>query len=74
MVLVKNWQLFSTFLYQQKRPGKYVCDIFTSLVRLEIRSRNEESINPRRNRIYSLKIFYSLVYRRRYFLFVSKLI
>ena len=28
MVLVKNWQLFATFLYQQKRPGKCVYDIF----------------------------------------------
>ena len=46
----------------------------TSLVWLEIRSRDEESINPTRNRIYSLKIFYFLVYRRRYFLFVSNLI
>ena len=28
MVLVKNRQLFSIFLYQQQRPGKCVCDIF----------------------------------------------
>ena len=35
---------------------------------LEIGSRNEEAINTTRNMIYSLKIFYFLLYRRRYFL------
>ena len=40
---------------------------------LEIRSRNEEGINSTGNRIYSLKFFYILLYRRRYFLFVSEL-
>ena len=45
-----------------------------SLACLEIRSRNEEVINSTRNRIYSLKVFYFLLYRRRYFLFVSELI
>ena len=40
---------------------------------LEIRSRNE-AINSTRNMIYSLKVFYFLLYRRRYFLFVSELI
>ena len=44
------------------------------LAYLEIRSRNEEAINSTRNRIYSLKVFYFLLYRRRYFLFVSELI
>ena len=46
------------------------------LARLEIRSRNEETINSTRNMIYSLKVwfFYFLLYRRRYFLFVSELI
>ena len=38
------------------------------------RSRNEEEINYRRNMIYSLKVFYLLLYRRRYLLFVSELI
>ena len=38
------------------------------------RSRNEEEINSRRNMIYSLKVFYLLLYRRRYLLFVSELI
>ena len=32
-----------------------------SLACLEIRSRNEEAINSTRNRIYSLKVFYSLL-------------
>ena len=45
-----------------------------SLAYLEIRSRNEWAINSTRNRIYSLKVFYFLLYRRRYFLFVSELI
>ena len=34
---------------------------------LDIRSRNEEAINSMRNRIYSLKVFYFLLNRRRYF-------
>ena len=38
-----------------------------SLACLEIRSRNEEAINSTRNRIYSLKVSYSLLYRRRVF-------
>ena len=46
----------------------------TSLVCLGIRSKNEEAINSTRNMIYSLKVFYLLLYRRRYFLFVSELI
>ena len=41
---------------------------------LENRSRNGEAINSTRNMIYSLKVFYFLLYRRRYFLFVSELI
>ena len=41
---------------------------------LEIRSRNEKAINSTRNMIYSLKGFYVLLYRRRYFLFVSEAI
>ena len=39
-----------------------------SLPCLEIRSRNEEAINSTRNRIYSLKVFYFLLYQRRVFL------
>ena len=35
---------------------------------LEISSRNEEAINSTRNMIYSLKVFYFLLYRRPYFL------
>ena len=45
-----------------------------SLPCLHIRSRNKEAINSTRNRIYSLKVFYFLLYQRRYFLFVSELI
>ena len=35
-----------------------------NLACLEIRSRNEEAINSTRNRNYSLKVFYFLLYRR----------
>ena len=35
---------------------------------------NTEAINSTRNMIYSLKVFYFLLYRRRYFLFVSELV
>ena len=45
-----------------------------SLACLEIRSRNDEAINSTRNRIYSLKVFHFLLYRRQYSLFVSELI
>ena len=38
--------------------------------RLQIRSRNE-AINSTRNMIYSLKVFYFLPYRGRYFLFLN---
>ena len=37
------------------------------LAYLEIRSRNDEAINSTRNMINSLKVFYFLLYRRRYF-------
>ena len=37
---------------------------------LEIRSRNEETINSTLNTIYSLKVFYFLLYRRRHFSFI----
>ena len=45
-----------------------------NLACLEIRSRNEEAINSTRNSIYSLRVLYFLLYRRRHFLFVSELI
>ena len=38
---------------------------------LDIRSRNEEAINSTRNMIYSLKVFYFLLYRVRYFYWFS---
>ena len=44
-----------------------------SLAFLEIRSRNEEAINSTRNRIYSLKVFYFLLYRYRNFTLFPKL-
>ena len=43
-----------------------------SLACLKIRSKNEEAINSTRNRIYSLKYFCFLLYRRRYFLLFSE--
>ena len=45
-----------------------------TLACLKIRWRNEEAINSTRNRIYSLKYFYFLLYRRPYFLLFSELI
>ena len=42
--------------------------------KVEKKSGNEEAINSPRNMIYSLKVFYFLLDRRRYFLFVSQLI
>ena len=54
--------------------NKKVLTAASSLTCLEIRSRNEEAINSTGNRIYSLKVFYFLLYRRWYFLLVSRLI
>ena len=65
---------FSNSLIIHKENTKDALTAEFSLARLEIRSRNEEAINSTRNRIYSLKVFYFLLYRRRYFLFVSELI
>ena len=45
-----------------------------SLACLEIKSRNEQAIDSKRNMIYWLKVFYFLLYQRRHFLFVSELI
>ena len=53
--------------------NKNVLTAAFSLAYFKIRSRNEEGINSTRNRIYSLKLFYILLYRRRYFLFASEL-
>ena len=54
--------------------NKNVLTAAVSFTSLEIRSINEEAINSIRNRIYSLKIFYFLLYRRRYFLLASEMI
>ena len=44
----------------------------SSLACFEIRSRNKRAINSTRNKIYSLKVFHFLLYRRRFFyLFLS---
>ena len=61
-------------VYNRLKGNKIALTSALSLVCLEIRSRNEEGINSTRNRIYSLKVFYFLLYRRRYFLLVSELI
>ena len=45
-----------------------------TLAWLQIRTINEETITSTRIWIYSLKVFYFLLYQRRYFLFVSELI
>ena len=52
---------------------KNALTVALSLVCLDIRSRNKEAINSTRNRIYSLKVFHSLLLDI-YFLFVSELI
>ena len=64
--------------YRQRIQGcfeikKNALTVALSLVCLDIRSRNEEAINSTRNRIYSLKVFHSLLLDI-YFLFVSELI
>ena len=53
---------------KQERSYSGVC-----LACLEIRSRKKEAINSTRNSIYSLKVFYFLLYRRRYSLFLNYL-
>ena len=61
-------------IFSQILGNKNALTAAFSLTSLEIRSRNEEAINSTRNRIYSLKVFYFLLYLRQYFLFVSELI
>ena len=56
------------------KHNKNVLTVAFSLACLEIRSRNKEAINSTTNTIYSLKVFYFLLYRSPYFLFVSELI
>ena len=57
-----------------KKRDKNALTATTSLACFEIRSRNKRAINSTRNKIYSLKVFHFLLYRRRFFLFVSELI
>ena len=54
--------------------NKKALTVASSLACSEIRLRYEDAINSTRNRIYSLKVFYFLLYRRQYFLLVSELI
>ena len=54
--------------------NKNALTVVFSLACLEIRSRNEEEINSTQNKIYSVKVFYFLLYRHQYFLLVSELI
>ena len=68
--LVTAFKHLSTVVYLNKNALTGA----VSLACLEIRSRNEETVNSARNTIYSSKVFYFLLYRRRYFLFVSELI
>ena len=56
---------------QKANKNALTAALALSLACLEIRLRNEEAINSTRNRIYSLKVVYFLLYRRRYFLFVN---
>ena len=68
--LVTHFKHSSTVVYLNKKA--LTGAVF--LACLEIRSRNEETINSTLNTIYSVKVFYFLLYRRRHFLFVSELI
>ena len=62
------------FLKIKNLYNKHVLTAAFSLPFLEIRSRTEQVIISTQNSIYSLKVFYFLLYRRRYFLFISELI
>ena len=64
----------SNFALAESIANKNALTAAFGLACLEIRSRNEEAIYPTRYRIYSLKVFYFLLYRSRYFLFVSEFI
>ena len=65
--VVENVNKLTTVLQETKSLNKNALTAVISLACLEIRSRNEEAINSTRNRIYSLKVFYFLLYRRRVF-------
>ena len=54
------------------KHNKNALTVVFSLACLEIR--NKEAINSIANTIYSLKVFYFLLYRSSHFLFVSELI
>ena len=62
------------FLKIKNLYNKHVLTAAFSLPCLEIRSRTEQVIISTQNSIYSLKVFYFLLYQRWYFLFISELI
>ena len=77
ILLSKMWYLKNMNVYESHKErivSKNALTTATGLACLEIRSRHEEAINSTRNMIYSLQVFYFLLYRRRYFLFLSELI
>ena len=57
-----------------KKRDKNALTAKAGLACFEIRSRNKRAIDSTQNKIYSLKVFHFLLYRRRFFLFVSELI
>ena len=59
--LVTHFKHSSTVVYLKKKALTGA----VSLACLEIRSRNEETVNSARNAIYSPKVFYFLPYRLR---------
>ena len=89
-IVCKKWQLcgwvllvFNRSKMNFERKNSQGCVILVTrtnlqrhsgLAYLEIGSGNEEAINFTRNMIYSLKVFYFLLYGSRHFLFVSELI
>ena len=57
-----------------KNRDKNALTATSRLACFEIRWRNKRAIDSTQNKIYSLKVFHFLLYRRRFFLFVSELI
>ena len=66
-----RWSFFTLIKYLILLQTRTRLQRYSGLSCLEIRSRNEEAINSTRNMIYSLKVSYFLLYRRRYFLFLN---
>ena len=77
MTLLYSWTVLlpkflgkSSFV-RENTLNKNAITAFISLAWFEIRSRKEEALNSTRNSIYSLKVYYFLLYRCRYFLFLN---